>query len=87
MEGDNLFMLSPATPLPRIWVGLWQLSSNAWGSAPAQRVRDAMTTHMAKGFYAFGARRCSSLFVCSSHTTDLDLTDMVSPSRAGVAQI
>ncbi len=48
------FTLSPATRLPRIWVGLWQLSSNAWGSAPAQRVRDAMTTHMEKGYIAFG---------------------------------
>ncbi|RDX43371.1 Aldo/keto reductase [Lentinus brumalis] len=47
------FTLSPATRLPRIWVGLWQLSSNAWGSAPAQRVRDAMTTHMEKGYIAF----------------------------------
>ncbi|KAM5534129.1 hypothetical protein V8D89_012149 [Ganoderma adspersum] len=53
MEGDDRFMLSPATSLPRIWVGLWQLSSNAWGSAPAPKVRDAMATHMGKGFFAF----------------------------------
>ncbi|KAI1787099.1 Aldo/keto reductase [Ganoderma leucocontextum] len=46
-------MLSPATSLPRIWIGLWQLSSNAWGSAPAPKVRDAMAAHMGKGFFAF----------------------------------
>ena len=48
------FTLAPATRLPRIWVGLWQLSSNAWGSAPAQRVRDAMNAHLEKGYIAFG---------------------------------
>ncbi|KAI0753818.1 Aldo/keto reductase [Fomes fomentarius] len=47
------FTLSPATRLPRIWIGLWQLSSNAWGSAPAQKVRDAMATHLGKGYIAF----------------------------------
>ncbi|KAI0691597.1 Aldo/keto reductase [Earliella scabrosa] len=47
------FALAPATRLPRIWIGLWQLSSNAWGSAPARAVRDAMTTHLDKGYRAF----------------------------------
>ncbi|KAI0742242.1 Aldo/keto reductase [Daedaleopsis nitida] len=47
------FTLAPATKLPRIWIGLWQLSSNAWGSAPAQRVRDAMNIHLGKGYIAF----------------------------------
>ncbi|KAI0776535.1 Aldo/keto reductase [Trametes elegans] len=53
MQGDTHFTLSPATTLPRIWTGLWQLSSNAWGSAPAQKVRDAMAMYAEKGFDAF----------------------------------
>ena len=78
MEGDNRFMLSPATSLPRIWVGLWQLSSNAWGSAPAPKVRDAMATHMGKGFFAFGELRSICVGVCHKLTTESSLTDMVS---------
>ena len=71
MEGDRQFMLSPATPLPRIWTGLWQLSSNAWGSAPAHKVRDAMALHMGKGFYAFGEPRCTPMF--SVHASELTM--------------
>ncbi|KAG6810585.1 hypothetical protein H0H92_011219 [Tricholoma furcatifolium] len=26
---------------PRVWTGLWQLSSNAWGSAPVSRIKKA----------------------------------------------
>jgi hypothetical protein len=36
--------LGPFT-VPRVWAGLWQLSSNAWGSATASKVR--------KGDYRF----------------------------------
>ncbi|KAH9926619.1 Aldo/keto reductase [Epithele typhae] len=53
MASDTQFTLAPGTTLPRIWNGLWQLSSNAWGSAPAPRVRDAMGVHASKGFFAF----------------------------------
>ena len=58
------FMLAPATRLPRIWIGLWQLSSNAWGSAPAQKVRDAMSTHLGKGYFAFGKRALLAMAEC-----------------------
>ncbi|KAI0351111.1 Aldo/keto reductase [Trametes cingulata] len=53
MQTETHFALAPATTLPRIWIGLWQLSSNAWGSAPAQKVRDAMADYVAKGYVAF----------------------------------
>jgi hypothetical protein len=47
------FQLGPFNP-PRLWVGLWQLSSTAWGSAPASRIREAMTRHVDQGYTAFG---------------------------------
>ncbi|KAI0365845.1 Aldo/keto reductase [Pilatotrama ljubarskyi] len=53
MRTETRFTLAPATNLPRVWIGLWQLSSNAWGSAPAQKVRDAMANYVAKGYVAF----------------------------------
>jgi len=39
--------------VPRVWVGLWQLSSNAWGSAPASRIRQGMLRHAELGYNAF----------------------------------
>jgi hypothetical protein len=45
--------------VPRVWTGLWQLSSPAWGTAPAARIRREMRKHVDKGFVAFG----ESLFV------------------------
>ncbi|KAJ8469862.1 hypothetical protein ONZ51_g8715 [Trametes cubensis] len=53
MQQETHFTLAPATRVPRIWTGLWQISSSAWGSAPAQRVRDAMANYVAKGYTAF----------------------------------
>jgi hypothetical protein len=49
------FPLGPFNP-PRLWVGLWQLSSTAWGSAPASRIREAMARHVDQGYTAFGKR-------------------------------
>ncbi|KAI0061333.1 Aldo/keto reductase [Artomyces pyxidatus] len=46
------FALGPYT-VPRLWIGLWQLSSTAWGSAPASKVRAAMTRHIEQGYTAF----------------------------------
>lgn len=43
--------------VPRIWIGLWQLSSNAWGSAPASKIRSEMTRYAQLGYTAFGERR------------------------------
>ncbi|KAI0270402.1 Aldo/keto reductase [Gloeopeniophorella convolvens] len=46
------FQLGPFTA-PRLWVGLWQLSSTAWGTAPAAKIREAMARHVAQGYTAF----------------------------------
>ncbi|VDB88466.1 unnamed protein product [Peniophora sp. CBMAI 1063] len=48
------FQLGSSTTVPRLWVGLWQLSSTAWGSASASKVRNAMIGHIEQGFNAFG---------------------------------
>ena len=40
--------------VPRLWVGLWQLSSNAWGTASASSIRRAMKLHVEEGYAAFG---------------------------------
>lgn len=40
--------------VPRIWTGLWQLSSNAWGSASASKIRLGMSRHVELGYTAFG---------------------------------
>ncbi|KAI6118226.1 NADP-dependent oxidoreductase domain-containing protein [Pisolithus sp. B1] len=37
----------------RIWVGLWQLSSIAWGSAPVAKIRQGMARHVELGYNAF----------------------------------
>ncbi|KAJ4472325.1 NADP-dependent oxidoreductase domain-containing protein [Lentinula aciculospora] len=42
-----------SSDVPRLWSGLWQLSSNAWGTAPLPQIREAMTKHVEKGYIAF----------------------------------
>ena len=39
--------------LPRIFSGLWQLSSPAWGSAPASEIFSQFSLHVSSGFTAF----------------------------------
>ncbi|KAH9894998.1 Aldo/keto reductase [Cubamyces lactineus] len=39
--------------LPRLFTGLWQLSSNSWGSAPAAKIRRQMANYAANGYTAF----------------------------------
>ncbi|KAF7369860.1 Aldo/keto reductase [Mycena sanguinolenta] len=48
------FDLGPLKGITRLWCGLWQLSSNAWGSAPVPRIRKCMGQHVDLGFTAFG---------------------------------
>lgn len=50
---DETVQLGPFT-LPRLWNGLWQLSSNAWGSASANTVRNQMLAYARQGYIAFG---------------------------------
>jgi hypothetical protein len=40
--------------VPRLWNGLWQLSSNAWGSAPSAKIRRHMAQYVDQGYIAFG---------------------------------
>ncbi|KAJ7881783.1 NADP-dependent oxidoreductase domain-containing protein [Mycena olivaceomarginata] len=47
------FDLGPLKSVTRLWCGLWQLSSNAWGSAPVPRIRKCMGQHVDLGFTAF----------------------------------
>jgi hypothetical protein len=61
-QPKETFPLGPFT-VPRIWVGLWQLSSNAWGSASAAKIRQAMARHIEMGYNAFGESQ-SSGHVC-----------------------
>ncbi|KAG1895760.1 Aldo keto reductase [Suillus fuscotomentosus] len=51
-QPKETFLLGPFT-VPRVWVGLWQLSSNAWGSASAAKIRQAMARHIERGYNAF----------------------------------
>src|SRR5258708_11767942 len=57
-QPKETFLLGPFT-VPRVWVGLWQLSSNAWGSASAAKVRQAMARHVEMGYTSFGESRIS----------------------------
>jgi len=50
--------------VPRLWTGLWQLSSPAWGTAPAARIRKEMLKHVSKGFTAFGTYRVHFVLPC-----------------------
>ncbi|CAK5276350.1 unnamed protein product [Mycena citricolor] len=45
--------LGPLLGVPRLWCGLWQLSSNAWGSAPVSKIRKSMGDTVDRGFTAF----------------------------------
>lgn len=51
---NETFTLGPFRDVPRIWSGLWQLSSNAWGSVPASKVRAEMLRYTELGYTAFG---------------------------------
>jgi hypothetical protein len=42
------------TTVPRIFMGLWQFSSPAWGTASRAKVEEGFRTHVDKGFVAYG---------------------------------
>lgn len=63
------FQLGPFV-VPRLWTGLWQLSSNAWGTASASKIRQAMSRHVELGYTAFGqSERSSILYAQHSQLT------------------
>lgn len=49
--------------VPRLFAGLWQLSGNAWGTAPAVAIRQEISRHVEKGFFAFGTRDTATLLL------------------------
>lgn len=55
--------------LPRLFNGLWQLSSNSWGCAPAPKIRRDMATFAENGYTAFGELNTSMLSL--SYDADL----------------
>jgi hypothetical protein len=50
------FEIGPFT-VPRIWTGLWQLSSNAWGTASTLQIREALERYAKLGYIAYGGYR------------------------------
>ncbi|PSR79643.1 hypothetical protein PHLCEN_2v6944 [Hermanssonia centrifuga] len=55
------FQLGPFV-VPRLFNGLWQLSSNAWGSAPSSKIREQMAQYAEQGYTAFGTIPTKSTF-------------------------
>lgn len=52
LPAKETFQLGDRT-LPRIFSGLWQMSSPAWGSAQMSKIIDGFSTHVQNGFTAF----------------------------------
>ncbi|GAM36795.1 hypothetical protein TCE0_018f06170 [Talaromyces pinophilus] len=52
LETKDTFQLGE-TKLPRIFCGLWQLSSPAWGSAPATKIMTGFARYVQRGLRAF----------------------------------
>jgi hypothetical protein len=42
--------------VPRMFMGLWQFSSSAWGSAPRSKMNENFRKHIDAGFVAYGKR-------------------------------
>ncbi|KAJ6629814.1 NADP-dependent oxidoreductase domain-containing protein [Mycena sp. CBHHK59/15] len=51
-SANETFQLGPFSA-PRLWTGLWQLSSNAWGTASVSKIRQAMGRYVDIGHTAF----------------------------------
>ena len=50
------FEMGPFT-VPRIWTGLWQVSSDEWQIAPTSQIHEAMERYAKVGYIAFGECR------------------------------
>ncbi|KAF8310660.1 Aldo/keto reductase, partial [Clavulina sp. PMI_390] len=66
--------LGPYT-VPRLWVGLWQLSSPAWGTAPMSKIKAEMRAHLASGYTTFADHYGSAeiIFGQFRHTTTVPI--------------
>ena len=57
------FEMGPFT-VPRIWNGLWQLSSNAWGTTSSSQIHAAMEKYSNVGYVAYGVcHPCGKAYV------------------------
>ncbi|KAG9103910.1 hypothetical protein FRC06_007021 [Ceratobasidium sp. 370] len=63
--------------VPRVWTGLWQLSSPAWGTAPAARIKREMTRHVNEGYTAFADHYGSAEILFGQFRQTLENPDSV----------
>ncbi|KAJ7696222.1 NADP-dependent oxidoreductase domain-containing protein [Mycena rosella] len=63
--------------VPRLWIGLWQLSSNSWGSASVSKVRQAMGRHVEAGYTAFADHYGSAELIFGQFRSSLDFPESV----------
>ncbi|KAJ7894805.1 NADP-dependent oxidoreductase domain-containing protein [Mycena leptocephala] len=70
------FQLGPFTA-PRLFTGLWQLSSNAWGTASVSKIRQAMGRHVDRGYTAFADHYGSAEIIFGQYRSSLRSPDSV----------
>ncbi|KAJ7759580.1 NADP-dependent oxidoreductase domain-containing protein [Mycena metata] len=75
-SAHETFQLGPFTA-PRLWTGLWQLSSNAWGTASVPKVRQAMGRHVDRGYTAFADHYGSAEIIFGQFRAGLESPDKV----------
>ncbi|KAJ7759575.1 Aldo keto reductase [Mycena metata] len=63
--------------VPRLWTGLWQLSSNAWGSASVPKIRQAMGRHVELGHTAFADHYGSAELIFGQFRSSLESPESV----------
>ncbi|KAF7291137.1 Aldo-ket-red domain-containing protein [Mycena indigotica] len=63
--------------VPRLWVGLWQLSSNAWGTASVPKIRQAMSRHVDAGYTAFADHYGSAELIFGQFRSSLEKPELV----------
>ncbi|KAJ7058484.1 NADP-dependent oxidoreductase domain-containing protein [Mycena amicta] len=63
--------------VPRLWVGLWQLSSNAWGTTSVPKIRQAMGRHVDAGYTAFADHYGSSELLFGQFRSSLEHPESV----------
>ncbi|KAG9126380.1 hypothetical protein FRC07_003655 [Ceratobasidium sp. 392] len=63
--------------VPRVWTGLWQLSSPAWGTAPTGRIKREMMRHVKEGYTAFADHYGSAEILFGQFRQTLESPDTV----------
>ncbi|KAJ7894798.1 NADP-dependent oxidoreductase domain-containing protein [Mycena leptocephala] len=75
-DAHETFKLGDFT-VPRLWTGLWQLSSNAWGTAPVSKIRQAMGRHVEQGYTAFADHYGSAELIFGQFRSSLESPESV----------